>query len=191
MPAPFSPLEEGTDVVFLIDASRGVSSAEYDLEKDFVRSLATHFNISAAGPRGSSVIYAEHAHTIASLTDSRFVERLERATLLQTPRRMDRALHHAAMIFLKSEGDGKKIVILLTAGRQAYGAKPLHYGMESLNGLDVEIYVVAIGGEADRRELASVVQRPNDIRIIPTYDDLPSRTRPLSRYGQLCCYIYI
>lgn len=181
---PYSPLEQGTDVVFLIDASRGVSLSEYDLEKDFIRSLATHFNVSTTGTRGSLVIYAEHAHTIASLTDANFMRRLESATLLQTSRRMDRALEHAAMIFLKSKRNGKKIAILMTTGRQAYGAKPIQYGVASLRSLEVETYVVAIGGEADRRELASIVEKPNDIRIIPSFEQLPSETRPISRYSE-------
>ena len=179
---PASPLDRKTSVVFLLDASSGVSKGIYREEKAFIRSLASHFNISPKGPRGSLVMYATNPYTLASFVDPDLTGRLDIAPLLRQPRRMDRALEHAPRLISTLDKDTRKIVILLTAGRQAQGAKPLGEAIKPLRQLGAQTFVVAIGRGPDARKLAPLVDRTNDLFQVPSVGDLQLRSRPIAKH---------
>ena len=169
-----------TDVVFLIDVSERVSSDLLRKQKDFVKSLASHFKISPAGPRGSAVIYAQNPYTISSFIERDFNSRVDSASPLSTPRRMDRALKHAADVFRTSGRSGRKIVVLLTAGRQQQSAKPLDEAVTSLRKLGAQTFVVAIGNEPDSRAILLAVDRPNDV-FRSSSEELHSKSRQIAK----------
>ena len=143
--------------MFLIDSSRGVTEDVYKKEKEFVNTLVGHFNINTRGPRATAVIYGNTASTISSFVEPGLKGRVISAPLLNTPRRMDKALEHAADI-LKSSVGNRKVVILLTAGRQSAG-KPVGDAVQQLRNVGAQIYVVAIGRDPNSGELARIVQR--------------------------------
>ena len=168
-------------MVFLIDASQGVGAKIYEKEKELVKSLANHFNLFPTGPRGSAVNYAENPRTVARFVDTDFHGKVDGATLLGSPRRIDRALEHAAQILANSTRKRRKIVILLTAGRQATGAKPFNEAVKPLRDLGAQTFVVAVGSKPDIRELYSVVQNPRDIFNVPREDELLHQSQSISR----------
>ena len=175
-----TPLQRQTDVVFLLDASTGVSSDLLKRQKEFVKSLATHFNLSPIGPRGAALLYANNSNIISGFRDPNFNARIHRALLVNTSRRMDQALLMAAQYLMRNGRSGRKIVILLTAGRQAPGGQELDEAVKPLSKLGAQFFVVAIGQEADSQELLTAVERVEDIFQVTLSDRLPSSTRSIA-----------
>ena len=178
---PYSPLDRETDVVFLVDASRNVSREVFRAQKNLIKSLTSHFHISPYGPRGSAVIYAENSRILSTFTDPNMVERVERAALVGTPRRMDVALELADRILSGSGKNTRKIAVLLTAGRQAPGGKSLDKAVEPLRRLGAQTFVVAVGRTPDEREISTVVDRPQDIFRVTNFGNIFSQTKPIAK----------
>lgn len=154
---PATPLKKETDIVFLIDSSRGVSENVFNKEKRFVTALADNFNVKARGPRASAVTYGSTVNTIFTFTEPNFKTRVNNATMVSTQRRVDIALERSAQI-LRTSVANRKIVILLTTGRQSEN-KPVSNAVKQLRSLDAEVYVVAIGRNPDNEALARIVLR--------------------------------
>ena len=163
-----------------MDSSQGVTEQTYRKEKDFIKTLANHFNLSPAGPSGSVVMYASNPYTTASFVGPDFHERVDRAPLLGQPRRIDKALEHAARLL--SDRSGRKIVVVLTAGRQADWAKPISEAIKPLRKIDAQTFVVVIGSNPDTRELTPAVDRLKDIFRVASPDDLISRSKTMAKH---------
>ena len=127
-------------------------------------------------------MYAENPYTIASLGDVYLAERVDRASLLkETPRRIDRALGHAAQILTRSRSDGRKIVVLLTTGKQSPGGKAYSEAIKPLRRIGAQTFLVPIGSEPDVRLLRPIVDSPGDIFQVVRVDSLPLQGRPISK----------
>lgn len=174
-------MAKAQNVVFLIDASSDVTRALYNSEKSFVKDLGRHFNINPAGPRGSAVQYANIPLTLAEFTDPAFIAKIDRSVPLGSPRRIDRALEHAAALLQNQNGD--KIVILLAAGRQAPGGKPLTEAVKPLRILQAQTFVVAIGDQANTEELQPIVKQPQLLYTVPQRN-LRKRSRSIAISGK-------
>ena len=164
-------------MVFLLDGSRGVTRDNLTRQKQFIKKLANHFGLNPYGPRGSAVIYAQNPSTIATFTSTDISRRVDGASLLRTPRRMDRALEHAAKMLSRTGKLARKIVVLLTSGIQAEGAKPLKEAIKPLQGIGAQTFVVAVGRRIDSRELRPVVDRNRDIFKVLSHSNLPSQSQ--------------
>jgi len=86
-----TPLDVGTDVIFLIDSSKTVGEENFRRLKEFVMSLAKSFKPSQNGPRVGSVVFSRNTYTINNLPDftthEDFVETLKKAVFLKQSRR--------------------------------------------------------------------------------------------------------
>lgn len=164
-----------------MDASSGVTNEIYNSEKIFVKELGRYFNINPAGPRGSVVQYASTPRTLVDFADPAFIGKIEDSLPIGSPRRIDRALGHAANLLQNQTGG--KIVILLAAGKQSPGAKPLTEAVQLLRSLNAATYVVAIGNGLNNGSLLSVVEQPRGLYTVP-YGDLKRRTRSIALSGK-------
>ena len=178
---PKVPLHQKTDVVFMLDASRNVQPNVYKIEKDFVKSLAGHFNLSPTGPRASAVIYGQEARTVSRFTDPNFESNLDSATLLGTPRRMDKALEHTARILATSRKDSRRIAILLTAGNSANGSKSLEEAIKPLRRIGAQTFVVVIGEQTNIQHILLAVDRLQDVFRAPRAVILERQSIPIAR----------
>ena len=174
---PSSPLQTQADVIFLIDSSSGTSLQDYKLEKQFVKSLAYHWNLSPNGPRGGAVHYADTSRTVSRFEDSDFNQNLDNAKRLTGSMRIGQALDHAAQLFASSSRNNEKLVILLTAGREAPGSRSLEEAMRPLRWLGAQVYVVAIGQQPSNQVLAPIVARQQDIFRVSSIGRLLSQAR--------------
>ena len=179
---PTVPIDPTTDIVLLLDASRDVTAELYRREKEFVKSLIDLLNISPKGPHGIAVTYGENANTISNFLQKNIKENIDRAPLLQTPRRMDNALKHAFQILTFSRRRGPKVVIMLTTGRQTDhpDAQPLREAVQPLQDLGAATYVVAMGARPDTRQLISLVNGPRYIYQVPLSSNLAPYARHLA-----------
>ena len=164
------PLEDKTDIVFLIDTANGVTAEILAAEKSFVKSLARLFGVSPRGPRGSAVMYGSNTYTLSRLSEPEFERRVDRASLRGTTRRMDVALERAAQIL--SNSVGRKVVVLLTAGKQGSTGKPLEDAILPLRDLGAHTYVVAIGRKPSAQEIAKIIRGPQEKFQVDSYGRL-------------------
>jgi hypothetical protein len=177
------PSDFSADVVFLVDGSFSVSQNHFNQEKSFVKSMAKTLNLSPAQTRAALVIYSTLPRTIAQLrgyTTQEFDGVVDRASLLGGTRRVDLAIDEAAKIFKTAGRKAKKIVVLLTAGRQTPGVKDLRTAMQPLRDIGADIYVMAIGSLPNIEELLPMVYKPKDIFRIPSYEVLSEHFKPVS-----------
>ena len=179
-----SPLDRDTEVIFLVDASRGVAQDVFRRQKEFVKRVSAHFNISATGPYGSVASYDTFTYVVAGFSQPNFNKRVDDAAFIGMPRRMDKALQQAALQLSRSGRSGRKIVILLTAGKQTAvpGVKPLSEAVKPLQKLGAQTFVVAVGQNADRREVLPVVDSSGDVFLVPVADRLPSQSQPIAKH---------
>ena len=164
-----------------MDSSRGISKVDFGREKDFVKSLASHFNIHPFGARGSVINYGERPATVVLFNEVQFNERVDRTRAMGTPRRTDRALLHTAQILSRSKPKDRKIVVLLTAGDQAPGAVEHGEAGARLRQLGAQIFVFVIGQKPDDQALLPLVDRPQDIVRVQSFSNLGSQSRPISK----------
>ena len=178
---PYSPLEGGTDVVFLVDSSEGVTEADYRREKEFVKLLSSHFNIHPSGARGMVISYSDQPSTVVRFNDRDFNEKLKRAPLMGTPRRTDRALELTSRVLSTSKPNVRKILVLILAGPQAPGSKSFGEYAAPLRKLGTQTFVVVIGQRPSDRDLLPLVDRPQDIVRVSAFDRLLSKSQQISK----------
>lgn len=89
-------------------------------------------------------------------------------------RRIDKALDYASQLITNTRQLLPKIVVLLTAGRQASG-QPLELAAKPLLEHGAKMYVVAIGDRPDDNELRLIVKDVKFVIKVPSFDDLPGR----------------
>ena len=94
---------------------------------------------------------------------------------------MDRALEFASVNFDNNLPKAvRKIVVLFASGKQTGGGKPLSEAVKSLQKINAERYVVAIGSQVSESELRPVVSRRNDIILVPSFDLLTSKVKTVT-----------
>lgn len=177
------PSDFAADVVFLVDGSLSVSQNHFDQEKNFVKSMAKTLNLSPSQTRAAFVTYSTLPRTIAQLrgyTTQQFDQIVDRATLLGGTRRIDLAIDEAARILKTNGQKTKKIVVLLTAGRQTPGDKTLRTAAQPLQDIGADLYVMAIGSLVNIEELLPIVDKPEDIFRIPSHEVLSEQFKPIS-----------
>lgn len=164
-----------------------MGQANYRKEKDFVKSLAYNLNLNPGKTRTAVIIYSSSARQEIGFTDHTSTLLFDRAIdglpLLGGIRRIDRALIAAGSVLNSARPSASKVVILLTAGRQAQvsGAQSLDQAMEPLRQHRARTFVIAIGQQADKKELGPVVENPRDIFAVSTFDMLRRHSIPIAK----------
>lgn len=165
-----------------MDSSEGVTEDDYRRQKEFVKSLSSHFNLHPSGARGSIIIYGAQPNLIARFNDRYFNEKLTRASLLGTPRRTDRALELASRVLSLSKPNDRKVIVLLTSGPQAPGSKTFGKAAAPLRRLGAQRFVVVLGPNPTDRDLLPLVDRARDILRVAASDGLSSQSRRLAKH---------
>lgn len=171
----------------MVDSSNPVTNEDYIKEKEFVKSMVNTLNLSPGKTRASLITYGENPRVVVKFDGYRdkqgFNSFVDRAPRQSGRRRIDRALDSVANILRESRSGVPKAVVLLTAGRQtpARDAKALDIAAKPLRDLGAKTYVIAIGREPSRVELLPVVEQPEDIFSVVTYDGLVTRVIPIAR----------
>lgn len=183
---PASPLEQQTDIVFMLDGSERVLPVVFKQQKDFVKALASNFNTSPKGPRASAIVYATNHSVVSSFDDPDFNQRVDASLLLGKPRRISSALEFAAQYLINYSTGDRKFVVLLTAGNQVFvsGTKSLKEAAKPLRDIDAEIFVVAIGEEPNTSQLNPIVDKPQNVLTVAIKEPIVSQARNISKASE-------
>lgn len=186
LPKPAQPMEFVADIVFIVDSSSGVSRQNYNKEKAFIKSLAKTLNLSPGKTRASVVVYSGVASLeirfSAYYNSTIFDKAVDDLPYLGSVRRMDLGLREGAVAMKDARPNVRRVVVLLTTGRQSQSSNLLPQAVRPLEELSANIYVVAIGSQPNDQELRLVVKAPGDVLKVSRFDDLTPQTRPIARH---------
>ena len=174
------------DVVFIMDSSRGVSPMGFELEKGFIKKLARMMNVSPKKSRAAFISYGSAPTLVMRFSGyssvSQFDRAVDHAPYSDGPRRMDLALEDAGRLLFEARPSVTKIVVLLAAGRQSREAslKPLNEAARQLRKYGAKTFVVAIGTEPDATELKPIVEEPQDLFEVRTFESLKSEANTIA-----------
>lgn len=164
-----------------MDSSSAVPLVDYKKEKVFVKYLARYLNVSPGNSRAALITYGNRAAEVVGFDLNRplsnFEAAVDRAPFAGGDRRIDRSLDKTSQIMADARPTVRRIVVLLTSGKQASasGSKtPGEAAIPLLKG-GVYIYIVAVSLKPDVSELRPVVQESSHIFRMSSFDDLRTR----------------
>lgn len=124
---------------------------DYKKEKEFVKYLARYLNVSPGNSRAALITYGNRAAEVVGFELNRplsnFEATVDRAPFAGGARRIDRSLDKASQIMADARPTVRKIVVLLTSGKQASASvskTPGEAAIPLLKG-GVYSYIVTIG----------------------------------------------
>ena len=174
------------DVVFLVDSSFSVSRPNFQLEKDFVKSMGDTLNVEPGKSRGSVVSFAttprRHFGFNDYSTKSQFERLVDSTPYLGQYRRMDKAIEEAGRVLKQARDGVPKVVVLLTAGRDVRGGEVLKEAVKPLQRDGVKVFIVAIGDQPDIPALTGAVEQPEDVFRVPGFKQLPDHGVPAGNH---------
>ena len=120
------------DLGFIIDSSFSFKD-HFDLEKDFIKSIATRFNLGQYKTRTSLMAYSNYINMLSKFSDFNsvddFKKAIDSATFMGSNSRIDKALAEANdnMFSVKNGGRAgvKQVLVIVTDGvSSASGVDP-------------------------------------------------------------------
>lgn len=97
---------------------------------------------------------------------------------------MDRGLQQALSQLSRSARKGRKIVVLLTAGRDDPNSGSLTVGeaAKPLKRIGAQIFAVAIGNRHDISELRKAVDKQEDVFQVVSESKLSMQSQPIAKH---------
>ena len=157
--------------------------------KDFVKIVANSFVIGPGKAFMALIQYGTNATTAIRFTDymnnADFNTAVDALPYLRGETRIDKALQLASSELTERSGARAgvaKVLVLLTDGRQSRGPDgvDLRKAATPLLSAGVRVFAVGIGTEIDENELELIVDKTDDVIVVPSFDGLAARVRQLS-----------
>lgn len=158
------------DIIYALDGSVGIRNKDFEKMKDFVKHSAREHQISEKGPHIGVIEFSDKVDLKIKLSDyydsSSFVDEL--SSIKQSYGRntvTDEVLRMAASEAFKSTSGGRptahKRLVILT-GSKSTGAEPVQEAVIPVITNGIQVYVVAVGGRVDQKDLEGIVGPKND-----------------------------
>ena len=154
-----------------------MSRPNFQLEKDFVKSMGDTLNVEPGKSRGSVVSFSttprRHFGFNDYSTKSQFEGLVDSTPYLGQYRRMDKAIEEAGRVLKQARDGVPKVVVLLTAGRDVPGGEVLKEAVKPLQRDGVKVFIVAIGDQPDIPALTGAVEERKDVIRVGDFKQLP------------------
>ena len=172
------------DVAFLIDTSDGVSSASFEREKQFLKTLVRSVAFSSNRSRVSIISFGNESDLTVNFSEQQstgsLIERVDSIPFLGGEPKMDKALKMAAAELFSSTGSARtdlpRTVVIITDCERDNNSSQSKFdaSTEMLQKEGVKIFVVAVGCESEnnKKELKVLVDRADDIFTPDSFDKL-------------------
>jgi len=169
------------DVGFILDSS-GSLKADYQKEKDFLKTLAGAFGISEDGSRASVITFSYYSELSIKFKDhfdqASFDRAVDAIPLMDSTTRIDKAFRLTQSEMFKPENGARanlpKILILLTDGSQTKDADaedPGHISDE-MRAAGISIIVIGVGSGTDQKELDHMAGGKDNAFSAASFDEL-------------------
>ena len=180
------------DVAILVDTSEGISSIDFEREKNFVKSLVRSFTISSSLSRVSIMSYSNETDLTVNFPDQQTKENLLRRVdalpFLGGRTRIDQALETAAAQLFSPGGTARTavprtVVIVTTQCCQdrMTGSSRLNETVALLRRNGVKILVTAVcDDDVDDEGLGTLVEEEEDIITADSFEGLAAAAEKVS-----------
>ena len=172
------------DVAFLIDTSDGVSSANFEREKHFLKTLVRSVAFSSNRSRVSIISYGYESDLTVNFSEQQstgsLIERVDSIPFLGGDPNMAKALKMAAAQLFSPSGSARtdlpRTIVIVTDCERDNSSSQSNFdaSSEMLQKEGVKIFVVAVGCESEdnKKELEVLVDRADDIFTPDSFDNL-------------------
>ena len=176
----------------MLDASGSVKADNYLKEKEFIKIVASRYDLETAS-RAAVIVFSTQASNEVILgiknTSLAFALAMDDIPYVRGSTRIDLALRLAYDDYFSSESENatQKLVILLTDGKQTRGnsLNPPYIPVENTTALlrskSARIFAVAIGQNIDMSDLRTITEREEDIFRMTEFNDLVARADEISK----------
>lgn len=179
------------DIIFAIDASGSVGRDNYEKQKDFMKILASRYDLENSS-RVAAIVFSNHASNEIQLGEMKtamsFATAVDKIPYFQAFTRIDLALRKAYdEYFSTSSNETQRLVILLTDGKQTRndfmtpGYVPILDTVQLLRSKSARIFAVGIGPSVDLTEMRMVTEQQDDIFLATEFNDLVSKADTIAK----------
>jgi len=179
------PIDLSADIAFVVDSSATVSRPEYKKERNFLKDLARQLNVRPGKSRASMVTYGRNARVENRFDEykslSEFEQIVDEALYMGGSRRFDRAVDTTFQVLSHARFEVKKIVVFFIAGQDGHLLKPLQEALKKLRDGNFNLFLVAFGQIQQLLNLELMVDHPQNLFRIPSYEDSNSWAIPTAR----------
>ena len=180
--------DQKIDLLFVVDSSDSVGRTNFLKSKEFVKAFVRAFQVSPdkthvalirfGNTADLSIRFGEHS----SIRD--FNRAVDNVAFVGGTKRLDKALVLAARVLPKARPSSKKIAIIISDGKQTQGpgVEPLDFAAQPLHGIGANVYVIGTGQQVDIPKLQKITQKPGDLFVSRSYDDLLQQILYLIRH---------
>ena len=171
------------DLIFAIDASGSVGRENYEKQKEFMKILASRYDLENSS-RAAVIVFSNHASNEIQLgamnTPMSFATAVDNIPYFEAFTRIDLALRlvHDEYFTTGSSNETERLVILLTDGKQTIDDFmtpdyiPIEDTVQLLRSKSARIFAVGIGPSVDLTEMRMVTERQDDIFLATEFNDL-------------------
>lgn len=174
-----------------MDASDGMGTENYQIQKDFVKAIAESFGIQPIGSRAGVVVSGKEATLNIKFGDhlhaEDFKEAVDRLPYTRGNAGIDKALNVAVTQLLVTRGGARpgvaKILVLVTTGtqNQTLDTRLLDAVAQRLRQLGVAVFVMGVGENVDVKVLRSLVTRDENVFLEESFEILMMKTRKVAK----------
>lgn len=179
------------DFAILVDTSEGISSIDFEREKNFVKSLVRSLTISSSLSRVSIMSYSNETDLTVNFSDQQTKEsllrRVDALPFLGGRPQIDQALETAAAQLFSPSGTARafvpRTVVIVTTHccqDRVTSAGRLNETVALLRRNGVKILVTAVCKDVDDEELGTLVEDEEDIITTDSFEGLAAATEKVS-----------
>ena len=178
--APVKQHQLEAEVVFVIDSSYEVTQEDYKKQKEFIKSLVRDLDLSSNRSRAALITYGDRGTLTSRFIGLKNLDALDKsidnASYVGGDRRIDKGLKMVARALNEAGATTTKLVIFLTAGKQASSGGSLGDAVQPIRQFGAKTFVIAIGKKPDVQELRPLVASPENVVTVVSFKELKSQT---------------
>ena len=171
------------DLIFVIDASGSVGRENYEKQKEFIKILASRYDL-VNNSQAAVIVFSNHASNEIKLGSKRtalsFATSVDDIPYFQAFTRIDLALRLAYDEYFLANNSNKteRLIVLLTDGKQTRNNFmtpayiPIEDTVQLLRSKSARMFAVGIGDSVDLTEMRIVTEQEDDIFLATEFNDL-------------------
>ncbi|KAJ7330792.1 hypothetical protein OS493_021724 [Desmophyllum pertusum] len=180
------------DLIFLLDASGSVGKGNYVKEKEFIKIVASRYDLEITN-QAAVIVFSDQASNEIPLGSKKtalsFAVAVDNIPYAARSTRIDLALRMAYDEYFStgSSNGTQKLVILLTDGIQTKRSRmtppyiPIEGTVQLLRSKAARIFAVAIGSGVKLSEMRTVTEKDDDIFLVKEFNDLVTQADSISK----------
>ena len=190
------------DIAILVDTSEGISSIDFEREKNFVKSLVRSFTISSSLSRVSIMSYSNETDLTVNFADQQtkesLIRRVDALPFLGGQTQIYQALETAAAQLFSPSGTARsavpKTVVIVTTQccqKRITGSSRLKETVALLRRNGVKILVTAVCDDIHEEGLGTLVENEEDIITADSFEDLAEAAEKVSAAASQVAGIFV